>query len=157
MNTSRQTKIRSIVVLVVAAIFLELTTAVQYISTRRAITAQITEMAKHDLTSANRTFEVKEIAEAAIAAVLPEVERFIDTQQQDSLHMALQRVVANHPEMSALILLTEWGATVFAMDTLLLKMMQPTKLRTPLLGLIIRNALGTARACMATVPGANRT
>ena len=73
MNTSRQTKIRSIVVLVVAAIFLELTTAVQYISTRRAITAQITEMAKHDLTSANRTFEVKEIAEAAIAAVLPEV------------------------------------------------------------------------------------
>ena len=99
MNTSRQTKIRSIVVLVVAAIFLELTTAVQYISTRRAITAQITEMAKHDLTSANRTFEVKEIAEAAIAAVLPEVERFIDTQQQDSLHMALQRVVANHPEI----------------------------------------------------------
>ena len=79
MNTSRQTKIRSIVVLVVAAIFLELTTAVQYISTRRAITAQITEMAKHDLTSANRTFEVKEIAEAAIAA--------------------LQRVVANHPEI----------------------------------------------------------
>jgi len=99
MNTSRQTKIRSIVVLIVAAIFLELTTAVQYISTRRAITAQITEMAKHDLTSANRTFEVKEIAEAAIAAVLPEVERFIDTQQQDSLHMALQRVVANHPEI----------------------------------------------------------
>ena len=99
MNTSRQTKIRSIVVLVVAAIFLELTTAVQYISTRRAITAQITEMAKHDLTSANRTFEVKEIAEAAIAAVLPEVERFIDTQQKDSLHMALQRVVANHPEI----------------------------------------------------------
>ena len=99
MNTSRQTKIRSIVVLVVAAIFLELTMAVQYISTRRAITAQITEMAKHDLTSANRTFEVKEIAEAAIAAVLPEVERFIDTQQHDSLHMALQRVVANHPEI----------------------------------------------------------
>ena len=56
-------------------------------------------MAKQDLTSANRTFEVKEIAEAAIAAVLPEVERLIDTQQQDSLHMALQRVVANHPEI----------------------------------------------------------
>ena len=65
MNTSRQTKIRSIVVLVVAAIFLELTTAVQYISTRRAITAQITEMAKHDLTSANRIIEVKEIADSA--------------------------------------------------------------------------------------------
>ena len=99
MNTSRHTKIRSVTVLVVAALLLELTTAVQYISTRRAITAQIKEMAKQDLTSANRTFEVKEIAEAAIAAVLPEVERLIDTQQQDSLHMALQRVVANHPEI----------------------------------------------------------
>ena len=99
MNTSRHTKIRSITVLVVAACLLELTTAVQYISTRRAITAQIKEMAQQDLTSANRTFEVKEIAEAAIAAVLPEVERFVDTQQQDSLHLALQRVVANHPEI----------------------------------------------------------
>ncbi|SHM06421.1 SpoIIE family protein phosphatase [Fibrobacter sp. UWB7] len=99
MNTSRHTKIRSVTVLVVAALLLELTTAVQYISTRRAITAQIKEMAQQDLTSANRTFEVKEIAEAAIAAVLPEVERFVDTQQQDSLHLALQRVVANHPEI----------------------------------------------------------
>ena len=99
MNTSRHTKIRSVTVLVVAALLLELTTAVQYISTRRAITAQIKEMAKQDLTSANRTFEVKELVEAAIAAVLPEVERLIDTQQQDSLHMALQRVVANHPEI----------------------------------------------------------
>jgi hypothetical protein len=99
MNASRHTKIRSIAILVVAALLLELTTAVQYISTRQAITAQIKEMAQQDLTSANRTFEVKEIAEAAIAAVLPEVERFVDTQQQDSLHLALQRVVANHPEI----------------------------------------------------------
>ena len=144
MNTSRHTKIRSVTVLVVAALLLELTTAVQYISTRRAITAQIKEMAKQDLTSANRTFEVKEIAEAAIAAVLPEVERFIDTQQQDSLHMALQRVVANHPEIVGVDFAYRVGS-------------DGPKLRTPLLGLTIRNALGTARACMATVPGANRT
>ena len=89
MNTSRHTKIRSIAVLVVAALVLELTTAVQYISTRQAITAQIKEMAKQDLTSANRTFEVKEIAEAAIAVVLPEVERLVNTQQEDSLHKVL--------------------------------------------------------------------
>ena len=99
MNTSRHTKIRSIAVLVVAALVLELTTAVQYISTRQAITAQIKEMAKQDLTSANRTFEVKEIAEAAIAAVLPEVERLVNTQQEDSLHKVLQHVVTNHPEI----------------------------------------------------------
>ena len=99
MNTSRHTKIRSIAVLVVAALVLELTTAVQYISTRQAITAQIKEMAKQDLASANRTFEVKEIVETAIAAVLPEVERLVNTQQEDSLHKVLQHVVTNHPEI----------------------------------------------------------
>ena len=59
MNTPRQAKIRSIAVLVVAALLLELTTAVQYISTRRAITAQIKEMAQRDLSSTSHTAEVK--------------------------------------------------------------------------------------------------
>lgn len=99
MNTSRHTKIRSIAVLVVAALLLELTTAVQYISTRRAITAQIKEMAQQDLTSANRTFEVKEIAEAAMAAALPDVERLVALRQDDSLHKVLQHVVATHSEI----------------------------------------------------------
>jgi serine phosphatase RsbU (regulator of sigma subunit) len=99
MNTSRQTKIRGIAVLVVAALVLELTTAVQYISTRHAITAQIKEMAQHDLTSANRTFEIKKIAESAIASVLPEVERLVAARQDDSLHKVLQHVVVTHPEI----------------------------------------------------------
>ena len=99
MNTSRHTKIRSIAVLVVAALVLELTTAVQYISTRRAITAQIKEMAQRDLSSTNHTAEVKQIAENAIADILPEVERLVAAKQRDSLHKKLQHLVVIHPEI----------------------------------------------------------
>ena len=99
MNTSRHTKIRSIAVLVVAALVLELTTAVQYISTRRAITAQIKEMAQRDLSSTSHTAAVKQIAETAIADVLPEVERLVAAKQRDSLHEKLQHLVAIHPEI----------------------------------------------------------
>ena len=60
---SRLAKIRSVLVLVAAALLLELTTAVQYYSTRSAITEEINEMAQRDLSATNRTAEVKKIAE----------------------------------------------------------------------------------------------
>ena len=53
MKTSKLTKVRSIVVLIVAAILLELTTAIQYFSTRRVITQQMSEMAQRDLSETN--------------------------------------------------------------------------------------------------------
>jgi serine phosphatase RsbU (regulator of sigma subunit) len=99
MNTSNLARVRSIAVLVLAAVLLEATTAFQYISTRRAITAQIKEMAQQDLTSANRTFEIKEITEAVIAGVLPEVERLATLGQNDSLHKVLQHLIAVTPEI----------------------------------------------------------
>lgn len=99
MNTSRQTKIRSIVVLVAAAILLELTTAVQYVSVRNGITEQINEMAQRDLSATSRTAEVKRLTEEAIAHVLPEVERLVELGDRDSLHRALQQVVREHSEI----------------------------------------------------------
>ena len=71
MNTSRQTKIRSIVVLVAAALLLEVTTAMQYVSGRNGITEQVNEMAQRDLDATNHTAEVKRITEEAIARILP--------------------------------------------------------------------------------------
>ena len=99
MNSSNLAKVRSIAVLVLAAVLLEATTAFQYISTRRAITDQIKEMAQQDLTSANRTFEIKEITETVIAGVLPEVERLVALGQDDSLHKVLQHLIAITPEI----------------------------------------------------------
>ena len=99
MNSSNLAKVRSVAVLVLAAVLLEATTAFQYISTRRAITAQIKEMAQQDLTSANRTFEIKEITEALIAGALPEVERLVSLGQEDSLHRVLQHLIAITPEI----------------------------------------------------------
>ena len=100
MKASRLAKVRSILVLVAAALLLELTTAVQYFSTRRAITEQINEMAQRDLSSTNRTVEVKRKAEEAINVALPEVERLTAAGEEDSLHRLLQQIVANHPELA---------------------------------------------------------
>lgn len=99
MVTSRQAKIRSIAVLITAALLLELTTAVQFISTRKSISSQIMEMAQRDLSETNHTAEVKRIAEGAIADILPDVERLAEQNQEDSLYMLLQRTVAAHPEI----------------------------------------------------------
>ena len=70
MKTSRQAKIRSIAVLITAALLLELTTAVQFMSTRKAISSQIMEMAQRDLSETNHTAEIKRIAEGAIADMI---------------------------------------------------------------------------------------
>ena len=99
MNTSRQAKIRSITVIVVAALLLELTMAVQYISTKHAVTAQIKEMAQRDLNSTNRTAKVKEVSEGCVFESLTEVERLLELGKEDSLHKVLQHLVAIHPEI----------------------------------------------------------
>ena len=99
MNTSRQTKIRSIVVLVAAALLLEVTTAMQYVSGRNGITEQVNEMAQRDLDATNHTAEVKRITEEAIARILPEVERLAELDDRDSLHKVLQQVVREHSEI----------------------------------------------------------
>ena len=99
MISSRQTKIRSIVVLVVAALILQATSAVQYFSTRSAITSEIMEMAQRDVSTINRVAEVKKIAENALVQAAPEVERLFALGDRDSLYRVLQQMVKDHPEI----------------------------------------------------------
>jgi len=99
MNSSQQTKIGSIIVLIVAAVLLESTTAVQYYSMRKAISEQVAEMAQRDLTESNHTVQVKQTAETAINQALPEVERLMALGQKDSLHKILQQMVLDHREI----------------------------------------------------------
>ena len=104
MNSSNLAKVRSIAVLVLAAVLLEATTAFQYISTRRAITNQIKEMAQQDLTSANRTFEIKEITETVVAGAVPEIERLVALGLDDSIHKEMRHLVATTPEIVGVVI-----------------------------------------------------
>jgi hypothetical protein len=99
MKISRITKFQGVGVIIVAAILLEVTTAVQYFSIRSAISSQIEDMAQRNLRGTNHTVEVKDITEKAIADILPEVERLFALGEEDSLHKVLQRVVREHSEI----------------------------------------------------------
>ena len=56
----------SIVVIVIAAVLLEVTTAVQYFTAREGITQQLTEKAQRDLTLSPRIAKVKREVEQAV-------------------------------------------------------------------------------------------
>ena len=99
MNSSRHAKIHSIAVLIVAALILQVTMAVQYFSTRNAITSEIMEMAQRDVSTINRVAEVKKIAESALVQAAPEVERLFALGERDSLYRVLQQIVKDHPEL----------------------------------------------------------
>ena len=99
MNTSRHTRIRSIAVLIVAALILEVTTAVQYYSTRSSVASVIMEMAQRDVSTINRVAEVKKIAENALHHAVPEVERLFAQGDRGSLYRLLQQIVREHPEL----------------------------------------------------------
>ena len=89
MKTNRQTKVRSIVLLIVAALLLELTTAIQYYSTRRAITTQVTEMAQRDLRATCHTAQLKQEVEKSIAGMMPDIERHIGKATKDSIRILI--------------------------------------------------------------------
>ena len=99
MQTSGFIKKRGILLLIVAAIVLELTTALQFYSMRRGITERLTEMAQQDLSDANLTARKKRNVEAAIEALMPEMERMAQRGQTDSLKDAINRTVASHKEI----------------------------------------------------------
>ncbi len=97
--TSRKDQLRSILVLVVAALLLQLITAVQYFSTRRGISEQLTEMAQRDLNSTNRTAQLKQEVEAALAQVMPDIERFTARHDNDSLWAVIRGLLGRQPQV----------------------------------------------------------
>lgn len=98
-KTSRLTKLRSVVVIVVAAILLELTTAVQYYSTRSAIRQQLTEIAQRDLNETNYIAHLKEQVENTVKKALPNVERLTQKGQRDSLNMVIKDILSKNEEI----------------------------------------------------------
>ena len=99
MDTSRQNQLRSILVLIIAALLLELVTAVQYFSTRRGITEQLTEMAQRDLSATNRTAQLKQEVEETMAQMLPDIERFTARQDNDSLRLLIREMLGREQQV----------------------------------------------------------
>ena len=99
MNTSRKDQLRSILVLVIAALMLELITAVQYYSTRRGITKQMTEMAQRDLNATNHTAQIKQEVEEALAQAMPDIQRLTERKDNDSLHLVIRELVGRKQDV----------------------------------------------------------
>jgi serine phosphatase RsbU (regulator of sigma subunit)/anti-sigma regulatory factor (Ser/Thr protein kinase) len=93
MKTSSIVKMRSVVVLIVAALLLELTTAVQYFATRRDITWQLTEMAQRDLSETNHTALLKQDVEKTLSDYMPIVQKLVEKKDIDSLKMTLRKML----------------------------------------------------------------
>ena len=75
MGNSKKTFAGSIVVFIVAALLLELTTIIQFVHMRRSMDKQLTEMAQLDLSQVSYTAQLQQDVEATIDSLLPVVER----------------------------------------------------------------------------------
>ena len=93
---------RSIVVLVVAAMLLELTTAVQYFATRRDITWQLKEMAQRDLNETNHTAKIKQEVEKTVSEHVDDVERMVANKDIDSLKYILRHILTHHAHITGM-------------------------------------------------------
>lgn len=93
---------RSILVLVVAAMLLELTTAVQYFATRRDITWQLKEMAQRDLNETNHTAKIKQEVEKTVLEHVDDVERMVANNEIDSLKYMLRHILTHHAHITGM-------------------------------------------------------
>ena len=89
----------SIVVIVIAAVLLEVTTAVQYFTAREGITQQLTEKAQRDLTLSPRIAKVKREVEQAVDKAVPEIKRQLMEVDIDTLAMLLRRLSASQHQV----------------------------------------------------------
>ena len=98
-TTKLTTRLSSIAVLIVAALLLELTTAMQYFSTRTGITRQMVEMAHRDLSESDRTAELKREVELTVAQMLPTLGRLTSQLASDSLHLYIDDILGQQDEI----------------------------------------------------------
>jgi len=98
MKINKQTKL-SIVVLVIAAALLELTTAVQYFTTRHGISEQLTEKAQRDLNESQRIAKVKGEVENAIDSAVPFLKRQIMEIDIDTLTRHLRHLTMSQQQI----------------------------------------------------------
>ena len=98
MKLNHHTRV-SILVIVVAAVLLELNTIVDFVSTRRSFNEQLTEKAQRDLNESHRIARIKEEVENAVAAALPEIERQADEVDIDTLRQVLRQLSLSQPQI----------------------------------------------------------
>ena len=98
MKLNQHTRV-SILVIIVAALLLELNTIVDFVSTRRSFNEQLTEKAQRDLNESHRIARIKEEVENAVAAALPEIERQADEVDIDTLRQVLRQLSLSQPQI----------------------------------------------------------
>ena len=98
MKLNHHTRV-SILVIVVAAVLLELNTVVDFVSTRRSFNEQLTVKAQRDLNESHRIARIKEEVESAVAAALPEIERQADEVDIDTLRQVLRQLSLSQPQI----------------------------------------------------------
>lgn len=98
MKLNHHTRV-SILVIVVAAVLLELNTVVDFFSTRRSFNEQLTVKAQRDLNESHRIARIKEEVESAVAAALPEIERQADEVDIDTLRQVLRQLSLSQPQI----------------------------------------------------------
>ena len=99
MKTSRIVKQRSIVVLIVAAVLLELTVAVQYFSVRRSLTTQLREKAQDDLNETDQTEQLINQVECTIKDMMPDVRRLVMSGDEQRLEQLLSQTIRGVPQI----------------------------------------------------------
>jgi len=98
MKISQHTKL-SILVVVIAAVLLEVNTALEYFATRRSFNAQLTEKAQRDLNQSYRIAKLKQEVEAAVNNTLPELERLIDESDIDTLRLVMRHLASTQEQI----------------------------------------------------------
>ncbi len=85
--------------LIVAALLLELITAVQYFSTRNGITHKMIEMAHRDLSKSSRRAALKRGVEQTVTEMLPTVSRLTTQNATDSLYLYISEMLTMQKEI----------------------------------------------------------
>lgn len=95
MKINEDTKL-SIVVIVVAALLLQLNSALEYISTRRDFTEQLTEKAQRDVNESPRIAHVKHHVEESVNDILPAIRKQTNEVDVDTLKQMFSKLLYEH-------------------------------------------------------------
>ena len=95
MKINEDTKL-SIVVIVVAALLLQLNSALEYISTRRDFTEQLTEKAQRDVNESPRIARVKHHVEESLNDILPAIRNQAKEVDVDTLKQLFSKLLYEH-------------------------------------------------------------
>ncbi|MBP5570389.1 MAG: SpoIIE family protein phosphatase [Prevotella sp.] len=98
MKLKQDTKL-SIMMVIAAALLLQMNETMEYFSTRRTFNEQLTEMAQYDLNDSHRISQVKQEVEAATQAILPKIAQQINEIDVDTLQMLVKNLITEQPQI----------------------------------------------------------